>query len=236
MTANQAKSLRDGNGRTARLARWLAGSPPDAFDTLMLESRESGEWSRIQCWPRSHVGQGLAVEIDAIVQDAANELGAYLQARVAWYSSERESYWTEHALRVHPEDMGELEQAFSGDPQSATIQTQRHLERREAAQSAMSMQLFSTLSSQNEMLQSQSQAQFEEIGALRRELGDVKRRCNDLEAENTRLMTIADEALTKAEAAEQNAGSEEQSPVMQMVTQALMAQLTGAQATAIKPS
>lgn len=232
----QPKTLRDGNGRVPRLARWLAQSPPEAFDTLMLESRESGEWSRIQCWPRAQVGQGLAIEIDAIVSDAANELGAYLHARVAWYSSERESYWTEHALRVQPDDMGDLPQAFAGDAQSATIQTQRHLERREAQQSAMGMQLFATLASQNELLQGQSQSQYEEIGALRRELSDARRRVNDLEAENSRLMTIADEALTKAEQAEQQTGGEEQSPVVKMVTDMLMSQLQGGASAIAKPS
>lgn len=125
----QPHDLFSGNGRVARLARWLREAPVRReVDQLVLEIKGEDGYERIQSWPRESVSSALAVTIDAMVTDAANELGSYLSARVSWWDSERGAAWSTFALRVQPDGMAG-QQAFSGEGTSVTIQLQRNLER-----------------------------------------------------------------------------------------------------------
>jgi hypothetical protein len=214
--AKQDRSLRDGNGRVARLARWLDQQPSlSSVDTLLLELKDSeGEWSRLQVWPRSNVSQFLATEIDATVQDAANEQGAYLTARCAWFDTAAGAYWTEHQLRVHPEGMGD-QQAFDGTAQSQAILMQRHQER------ALGMGLNTVnlaLQSMREAMELSSstatQAQSENLS--------LRERVAELEQENARLNGMLESAIAAAESAAAEASeSDEQSNVIKLIQKAI---------------
>ena len=57
----------DGNGRTARLARWLRELPRrKEVDTLVLEMKSEDGWQRVQSWDRADAGMHLALPIDVV--------------------------------------------------------------------------------------------------------------------------------------------------------------------------
>lgn len=132
MGTSDYTGLLDGNGRVARLARWLRDKPAgEGVDLLVLEVRGEDGYERAQSWPRASVTMALAAVIDAAVVDQANEQGAFLSARVVWWDSAKGIAWATFALRVQPEGM-QGQQAFAGDGASINIQYQRNLERMSA--------------------------------------------------------------------------------------------------------
>lgn len=223
-TRHPGRTLRNGDGRVARLAKWLDTQPHSrTVDLLCLEVRTDNEWSRLQTWPRDVVTAAVADDVDVLVQSHANECGAFLTARVAWFDTQAGSYWTSHPLRVTPDVPTDaldpagvaVAQSFSGDAQSATIQTQRHLELMvrthvggfAAAQRALELSV-SSLSQANEDLRSANEALREENFSLRAAL---------LEAEAQR-----DAALERAEQfAEEAQVSDKQSNIITLATTAL---------------
>jgi hypothetical protein len=214
--AKQEKTLRDGNGRAARLARWLDQKPAlESVDQLVLELKTSdGEWARLQVWPRNNVSQFLATDIDATVQDAANEQGQYITARCAWFDSSAESYWTEHQLRVHPEGMGE-QQAFDGTAQSQAILMQRHQER------ALGMGL-NTVNLALQAMREAMELSRDTATQAQSELLALRERNAELEGENARLAGMLDQALTAAETARAEREEEsEQSNVIRLIQNAI---------------
>lgn len=231
-TTTRDRSLRDGNGRTARLARWLAQSPTSpSVDTLVLESRQEGEWQRLQCWPIDRVSQLLASEIDELVVSLANELGAYVQARVAWWSSSTSSYWTEHALRVQPEDMGQMVQAFSGDQTSIAIQNQRHQEHMAGAWlRAVDASLGGLKQSSEDLRLVNSQVQSENL-RLREELQEASRLITEQASEIARLTSDLEQAIAQVEEAAQAGGAKataQHEQVIGLITTALQGHFLGA--------
>jgi hypothetical protein len=201
-------SLLDGNGRTARLARWLRELPKRTqVDVLVLEVKSDDGWNRVQCWDRKEVGQHLALAIDAAVTDLANEVGAFVTAKVAWWDSAAGTYWTEHALRAQPEGM-QGQQAFSGDAQSAAIQTQRGLER------VMSAYMGGIETSQAMLRDSASIAQ-ENFRASQTELMLLREKVAQLELENGQLAAQLEEALSAAERIEEKSESQTNSQQQQ---------------------
>ena len=219
--ATAERTLRDGNGRVARLARWLEQPPASAtVDLLVLELRTpEGEWSRLQMWSRDQVSQTLAYSIDETIQDHANEVGTYTTARVAWFDSKRETYWTEQQLRVHPESMGEGMQAFDGTNQSQAIQLQRHQERVLGMGQGM----------QRESMQCMRETmQFNrEIAAnAQRENIELRTRVAELEGDLARMTAIADEAVRRAEQAEESSeASDDKKQVFQLIQGAIGAHM-----------
>jgi len=212
------KSLRDGNGRSARLARWLDQKPTsETVDQLVLELKTSeGEWARLQVWPRALAFPTLAHEIDATVQDAANEQGQYITARCAWFDTAAGAYWTEHQLRVHPEDMAG-QQAFDGSGQSQSILMQRHQERALGmGLNTINVAMVSMREAMELSRDTATQAQTENL--------ELRARVTELEAENARLGGLLEQALAAAETAQaENAQADEQGNVIKLITKAMSA-------------
>ena len=221
-TRQERSSLRDGNGRVARLARWLAQPPSsEKVDALVLEVKEDGEWKRLQIWKREEVQQQLATLIDGTVTDLANELGQYLTARVVWMETATGAYWTEHALRVQPEDM-EGSQAFDGTAQSIAIQNQRHQERTAGAAHALIASISITLRETNAQLRDTNQILSTENARLREDLYESRERISELEQENARLAGMLEQAVDTAEAAgKKTAEDDKTGQVLQLVTAAM---------------
>jgi hypothetical protein len=215
------KTLRDGNGRVARLARWLSEAPASAsVDVLVLEHKAEGEWLRLQMWPRASVNAGLAAIIDTAITELANELGAYVTARVVWMDSEKQAYWTEHALRVQPEDM-DGQQAFDGTASSMAIQNQRHQERVFATNISLIGTSMAALREVNGDLREANRITAAENHRLREELRAAQQKVELLTGEVSRLQTIADEALSQAESAAEKKQDESQSAqIVQLITAA----------------
>jgi hypothetical protein len=207
--------LRDGNGRVARLARWLAQCPTSAgVDLLVLEHKQEGEWQRLQVWPRSEAQAALAQMIDSTIVELANELGAYVTARCAWFDSARQVYWTEHALRVQPEDL-DVSQAFSGDQTSIAIQNQRHQERVVSVHLGGFADAMRALRESSADMRAMKDQAVAECVAVREENAQLR-------AENLKLETMLEKALLAAENAENdNGGDSQQKQVLQLVTTAL---------------
>lgn len=198
--------LLDGNGRTARLARWLRDIPKrKELDTLVLEMKTDDGWQRMQCWDRVEAGMHLALAIDAAVTDLANECGAFVTCQVAWLDSKSGQYWTAHALRAQPEGMSG-QQAFGGDAQSAAIQTQRGLERLVGAY----MGGIETSQRMCERSAEIAQAAYE---SRENEVMVLRERCALLERENAELgqqLEAAIEAGERLEATKQESSQQNQ--------------------------
>lgn len=226
------RSLRDGNGRVARLARWLSSEPCAGADLLRLETRNDGEWECVQAWPRDAVGQHLAADIDALMCELANELGAYVVGRVAWFQSETATYWTSHALRVQPEDLGAMAQAFSGDATSQAIQLQRHQETVFSLNMQTAVRHHATLERMNELQHVQLERLSLENAKLREELWASQRRVVELETDAARAIAMAEDALSQAERVQKDAEEEksDESPMIKMVQQLLMSQMMNSSA------
>jgi hypothetical protein len=219
------KTLRDGNGRVARLARWLQQLPAsEAVDALILEHKEEGEWKRMQVWTRAEVNQQLATGIDSAITELANELGAYLTARVVWFDTTHGVYWTEHALRVQPEDMEGM-QAFGGDAGSIAIQNQRHQERVVNMHLGMFGSSMNALKETNAALLESSRMTAAENLRLREDLYAARSQIAELEQEHGRLQNMLDEALSAAEKSTEKAEQAESTgDIIKMITSAVGSQ------------
>lgn len=211
-------SIAHGSTRTARLARWLRKTPPGKeFDTLLLEVRVEGEWSRLQAWAVVDVSELLADDINATVQEYANEQGSFTTGRVAWWSEAGQKYWTTYDLRIAPElEGGEVTgQSFSGDVQSTNIQTQRHLEfmmRQHVGGVAVAMQALRETTSQSNA----------RVVELLEENVELRRENLDLKAELLETQNLLNQALERAEGLAASAEEQDQqSNVVALVTKAL---------------
>lgn len=188
----------DGNGRTARLARWLRDMPTRRdVDTLVLELKSEDGWTRVQSWDRSDVGMHLALPIDSAVTDIANELGAYVQCKVSWVDSKTGNTWTEHALRCQPEGMTQA-QAFGGDASSAAIQTQRALERLVGA-------YMGGIETSLRLAERSSEIATTNYESAQAELSLLRERVVALERDKAELELQLEEAVTAAERIEEDA-------------------------------
>lgn len=125
--ARSTRGLTSGDTRIARLARWLQQVPTEVWSELRIETKQSGEWTNLQSYPRHSVSPDLATEIDATLLNVANECAEYVTARAVWFDPESEKYFTGFPMRVQPDDLDSA-QAFSGEGLNTFIQTQRHLE------------------------------------------------------------------------------------------------------------
>lgn len=224
MTARQRQdnstSIRHGSTRTARLARWLLKTPPNRteYTTLWLEVRVEGEWSRLQAWSLSDVTELLADDINATIQEYANEQGTFTNGRCAWWSEEHQKYWTTYDLRIAPE-MGDgdqpVGQSFAGDVQSTNIQTQRHLE-------FMMRQHVGGISIAMGALRETTQMSNARVVELLEESIDLRRENTDLKEELLRTQALLDTALERAEGlAQEVENNDESSNVVALVTKAI---------------
>lgn len=220
--ADDDRSLRDGNGRAARLARWLEQLPANPKIThLALEWKSEGEWVRVQLWPRGEVTPLMAVPIDAAVTELANELGQYLTARVVWLEPEASMYWTEHALRVHPEDM-EGQQAFDGSAGNVAIQTQRALERMLGQAANSQQQANTSLREGNAQLLESNRILGGENNRLREDLYKLRDALVEKDEEIARLSALLERACEAAELAAQRGREDDHTgQVLQLVGKAL---------------
>lgn len=211
--------LLDGNGRTARLARWLREVPKrKELDTLVLEMKSDDGWQRMQCWDRAEAGMHLALAIDAAVTDLANECGAFVTCQVAWLDSKSGQYWTAHALRAQPEGMGG-QQAFAGDAQSAAIQTQRGLERLVGA-------YMGGIETSQRMCERSAEIAQSAYEGAQNELMTLRERVQALERENAELSSQLEAAIDAGERLEaQKAQGDQQSQAMGLFQQLMASQL-----------
>lgn len=216
----------DGNGRVARLARWLRELPKRReVDTLVLEMKSEDGWQRMQSWDRADAGMHLALPIDAAVTDLANEIGAYCTFKVAWFNSKDNTYWTEHALRAQPEGMTQG-QSFSGDAQSAAIQTQRALERMVGAFMGGIETSANHLQRQAENNQALYEHAMGELTLARERIARLERENVELESQLAQVEAERDEAIAKAEELSRTqAPDPAKAQVGQMLQAVLMQQL-----------
>lgn len=213
----------DGNGRTARLARWLRDMPKRKdVDTLVLEMKSEDGWTRIQSWDRPDVGMHLALSIDSAVTDLANELGAYVTCKVVWLESKTGQAWTEHALRCQPEGMTQA-QAFGGDAASTAIQTQRALERLVGA-------YMGGIETSLRLAERSSEIASQNYESSQAELGLLRERVITLEREKAELEAQLEEAISLAEKTEEEAkNGQKQQQVMSLMTSLIAQQAGGGQ-------
>jgi hypothetical protein len=215
----------DGNGRTARLARWLRDLPKrPQVDTLVLELKSEEGWARVQSWDRRDTGMHLSLPIDAHVTDLANELGAYVSCRLSWIESATGNTWTEHALRAQPEGMASG-QAFSGDAQSAAVQTQRALERLVGA-------FMGGIETSTRLSERAAEIAASNYEGAQADLALLRERVVSLEREKSEVELQLEEALS---AAERISAESQQQGQQQQVT-GLITQLIASQQSAPKAS
>jgi hypothetical protein len=214
--------LLDGNGRVARLARWLRDRPAaEGVDLLVLEVRGEEGYERVQSWPRASVTVALASVIDSLVVDAANEQGSYLTARAMWWDTAKAIAWATFALRVHPEGMG-TQQAFSGDAQNINIQFQRNLDRASALHMQCIGETIAMHRDAQDDTRERAQRAERECDELRARLNeserarlDMERRVSELEDDLSAAMELAEESTKKVEETKQEA--DESSALTRMI-------------------
>lgn len=202
---DSGRGMLDGNGRVARLARWLRERPSSAdVDTLVFELKNDGEWDRVQTWRRDAVTLSLANMIDAMAQDSANELGAFVHVRAAWWCSATNVYWTAHQMKVQPDNMG-AQQAFSGDGQSVTIQLQNNLHKMITLHTigigegvALAREQAQDVRERSRRAERECDELRARVAILEREKLEFERRCQQLEDDLEAAVELATEASDKA--------------------------------------
>lgn len=214
--------LLDGNGRAARLARWLRDKPSrPTIDTLVLEVKSDGGWTRLQCWVRSDVDLYLAAIIDEAVSDHATEVGAYLTARVSWLDSASGEIWTEHALRAQPEGMS-ASQSFAGDATSVAIQTQLAAER-------LGNMYMGGIDSAVQLTRSSAEMAHANFEAAQADNVILREKISRLESDIADLERQLDEALAHAEAAEESTQKDTRGQQLTQLMTAIIASQQGGQ-------
>ena len=232
---DDVSGLLDGNGRVARLARWLRDKPAsEGVDLLVLEVRGEDGYERAQSWPRNSVTMALASVIDAAVQDAANEQGSFLSARVVWWDSAKQLAWATFALRVQPDGMAG-QQAFSGDGTSINIQYQRNLERLSVVHlQAIGETVAMHRDAADDTRQRAQRAEREaddlraKLAASERSVIELERRISELEDDLAAAMELAEEQTNTVEAAKKEA---DENGALQQMVGPLFKQLTNPKAS-----
>jgi hypothetical protein len=120
----------DGNDRVARVARWLRNPvKSERVTELVLECAVSDEAPMLlQRWARDDVHSEIAVEIDALIQDYADDKGTTCSASLQW-RLEDGSVWLSKGFRGLCQDNSrENVRPLDGSQLSIITQLQRHNE------------------------------------------------------------------------------------------------------------
>jgi hypothetical protein len=124
------RGLQDGNDREATIARWLKNEVlSERVTELVLTARCGDEAENIIArWPRERVHRDLAPEINALVQDFANDNGTTCNAHLTWMTAEGQP-WTSKGFRARC-SAGTEETVRPLDASNVSLiqQLQRHLE------------------------------------------------------------------------------------------------------------
>lgn len=216
------RGLFDGNDRVARIARWLRNPvKSERVVELVLECAVSDEPPLLlQRWGVREVHTDLAPEIDALIQDYADDKGTTCSASLQW-RLEDGSCWLSKGFRGLCQDTSrENVRALDGSQLSIITQLQRHNE----AKDRTIIELFKAAEDRSNRM----------FDLFDRALERLERRALEAESERdeateamAELEQIADRATVTAEtavaAAESAKTDDKIGQVVELVSKQLMA-------------
>jgi len=115
-------SLESPNRRVGQLKRWLA-KPPRGTKSLLLSVPEGEVTGVLARYDKAQAVPELAYDIEALVNEHADEAGVYAVARLEWLNANGEALASK-VVRGRPTHDGELD----GSQVSQAAQAQRHTE------------------------------------------------------------------------------------------------------------
>jgi len=115
-------NIESANRRTGQLKRFLA-KPPKGAHALRLATDDAEHAAVLNRWEKGAAVPELALEIEGMVADHADETGSYVTARLEWLSRDQEVLCTK-MVRGRPSE----EHGLDGSQPSQAAQAQRHLE------------------------------------------------------------------------------------------------------------
>jgi len=115
-------TLENANRRTAHIKRFLA-KPPRGSSRLRVTTEGDAGTVVLATWDRAAAVPELALELDALVADHAEETQRYVTARIDWVDRD-DLTLSSKILRGRPDQ----EDPLNGSDQAQSAQAQRHLE------------------------------------------------------------------------------------------------------------
>lgn len=212
----------DGNDRTARIARFLSANrtkrPAQAVE-LVLSAAISGQDPDVLArWPKEDVTPELASDINALIEDYANDNGTTAAATLAWVNEDGRPHLSKGFRAACREEDAEIVRPLDGGYASLLAQNQRHLEatqrymfERDGRMEARLERILGLYESTIDKLSTRLVERESELDQAR----------DDLE----KATELAGEALERAEAAEREAEDAQKTDAMGKVVEIGMGQL-----------
>lgn len=223
-TGRTRRGPRDGDDRVARIARFLSAnrtrSPRMAVELVLTASYSGQDPDVLARWPKDDVTPDLAADIDALIQDYANDAGCTIGATLAWCLEDGRPHLSKGFRAACRAEEAEVVRPLDGTLSSLLAQNQRHLE-------ATQRYMFER--------DGRMEARLERILGLYEQtiekLTDrVAHREDELEQARAHVdhaTQIAEDALARAEDAERAAEDSEKSDAMGRVVEIAAGQLMG---------
>lgn len=221
------RGLRDGNDRTAVVARWLGRGPPPGAAELHLEVRDphTEDWPTLARWKASEVDEPLATEINQLVQDTADDNGADVMCRLRWYDSATGGL-TEKSMRGRPAaEHAQHVRQLDGSMVSMLASNQKHTE----ALMMRMVQMVGESESRWERMLDRQEAREERLHDKLLALMEERDAVRD---ERDAAIEAANDAAETAEAANRRAEEAEQSDKFGQVVEIGMKQIAAASSPA----
>jgi hypothetical protein len=122
----ERRGIRDGSDRIARIGRWLAAKPVSASVTELVLSLEDGDV--LGRWPVDRVTVHMAMDINALILDAANDAGTTIGAKLTWMRDGESPYLSKGFRAKCDDEDRENVRPLDGTMTSFLSQSQRHTE------------------------------------------------------------------------------------------------------------
>lgn len=225
---DERRGLFDGNDRVPTIARWLRQSVPDSASVveLVLTAWTGEEEPEVLArYPRARVTEGLATELSALIDDAANDAGVHIKAQLAWVDAEGRAYSSKRFRGLCRKDRQLNVQPLDGTSSSQLTQTQRHLEALMDVTMQERVRMDSARDREHERYMRLMELQDKEIERLRARIAELETLIAELQDTTTEAVEAAEEAAQTAEEAiaqaEGNTEADRFGKVIELVTKQL---------------
>jgi hypothetical protein len=201
---DERRGLRDGNDRVPTIARWLAQKVPDSASVVELVlTAWSGEDEPevLARYERERVHEGLAGELSALIDDAANDAGVHIKAQLAWVTAEGRPWSAKRFRGLCRKESQLAVQPLDGTATSQLTQSQRHLEALMETTMHERVRLDAARDREHERYMRLLDLAEKNIERLQTRIGELEEQIADLQDTTSEAVEAAEEAAQTAEQA-----------------------------------